>query len=229
MDVASVLRKCPLFAGADSDQLRRIQAIALQKEYRRGDLLFAEGQKAEGFYLLLEGKIKLYKLSAAGKEQILHILGPGEPFAEAALFAGAGYPAFAEALADSRILYFPKRKFLQLLQGDPQLSLNMLATMAGFLKRFSHLVERLSLRDVSARLAQYLLQEIPLDSPAPPRIKLKLTKSQLAAQLGTVSETLSRTLKKFRQEGIITVQGRNITILDRRTLQRISGTEEAEL
>ncbi len=226
MDTYAVLKKCPLFAGLDAAQLERIQGIALRKNYPKGELLFAEGQSAEGFYLLLDGRVKLYKLSVAGKEQILHVVGPGEPFAEAALFAGACYPVFAEVLSACRVFYFPKPDFLGLLRSDPQLSLNMLATMARFLKRFARLVERLSLRDVSARLAQYLLQEIPPESGLQPQIRLRLSKTQLAAQLGTISETLSRTLKKFKQEGVVAVQGKCITILDRDALRKISGLED---
>ncbi len=226
METQASLKKCPLFAGMDQEQLERIQGIALRKNYLKGELLFAEGQSAEGFYLLLSGRVKLYKLSAAGKEQILHIVGPGEPFAEVALFAGASYPVFAEALSASRVFYFPKLAFLELLRSDPQLSLNMLATMAQFLKRFARLVERLSLQDVSARLAQYLLQEIPPEGGLRPQINLNLTKTQLAAQLGTISETLSRTLKKFKQEGVVAVQGKCITILDQQALRKISGVED---
>ena len=225
METLLALKQCPLFAGLNTQQLERLQEIAQKKKYPKGKLLFGEGQSATGFYLLLSGQIKLYKLSAEGKEQILHIVNPTEPFAEVALFAEACYPAYAESLTASEGFYFPKTAFLALLQEDPQLSLNMLATMAQFLRRFNRLVERLSLQGVSARLALYLLQESSELNTPQQQISLKLTKTQLAAQLGTISETLSRTLKKFKEDGIITVAGKCITILDKQALSNISGSD----
>lgn len=225
MELYSLLKKCPLFAGLDNEQLKQLLKIAQHKNYSKGELLFAEGQSAKGFYLTLCGKIKIYKLSPEGKEQILHIVSPGEPFAEVALFSGiSSYPAFAETLTNSEVFYFPKSEFVDLLKNNPQLSLNMLATMSQFLRRFNHMIERLSLQDVSARLAQFLIQEIPLgNNQQHPLITLTMTKTQLASQLGTVSETLSRTLKKFKQEGIIAVNGKCITILDQEALRNLIG------
>ncbi|MBI5788594.1 MAG: Crp/Fnr family transcriptional regulator [Candidatus Schekmanbacteria bacterium] len=220
METYAFLKKCPMFAGMDDSQLERLKNIAHVQNYSRGQTLFNEGQTAGGFYLLISGGIKLFKLSHDGKEQILHIVNPGESFAEAALFSGSvTYPAYAESTTKSHALYFPRSAFLQLLKDDPQLSLNMLASMSHYLRRFNKMIERLSVRDVATRLAQYLLQEVPPQSGSQPKIQLKMTKTQLAAHLGTISETLSRTFKKLKEHDIISVQGKQITILDLEALR----------
>jgi CRP/FNR family transcriptional regulator len=220
-----LLRRCPLFAGLKEEDLKRIRAIASLKKVGKKAVLFGEGEEAKGFYVILSGKVKLYKISPEGKEQILHVVSAPDAFAEAALFLEGNYPAFAEALADSQLLFFPKRDFIQLIERNPQLSINMIVSLTHFLRKFASLIEELSLREVSSRIAKYLI-DLSLKSSKegknPKEVELDLTKTQLASKLGTISETLSRTLAKMKAKGMIDVKKNKILILNRRALEELA-------
>ncbi len=224
---AADLRSVPLFAGLDDDQIERVRAIARLVQARRRDVLFREGDPVEGIFVLLDGLVKIYKLSPEGKEHILHIIHPGQTFAEAAVFMAEGYPAYAEALQKSRAVLLPKRAFLDLLRTEPDISLRMIATLSHYLKLFADRIEDLSLKDVSARLARWFLRTA--EQKGRDFWDLEITKAELASQLGTVSETLSRTLRKFREAGWIQVRGRFVKILDREALEAVAESEENSL
>lgn len=211
MDSRLLIRKCPLFAGVTDDDLDALMRICRGRDYERGDLLFSEGERAEGFYLVGSGKVKIYKLSPEGKERILHIVHPGGSFAEAAIFADGLYPAYAEPLEKSYLVFFPKRDFLALLLEHGQIAINMIAGLSRFLRQFASQIEELTFRDVPARLARFLLEHL---EPRSDRIVLPISKTQLASRLGTVSETLSRTFRKLSDDDLIRVEGRTIVILD---------------
>ena len=115
------LRRCPLFSGLKEEDLKKIRAIALPKHVAKKGILFSEGEAARGFYVVLTGKIKLFKISPEGKEQTLHIVSAPDAFAEASLFLEGKYPAFAEALSDSQLLFFPGREFIELIERNPRL------------------------------------------------------------------------------------------------------------
>ena len=223
--VPDVLKQCPLFAGLEPEDLRKIRSIALPKLVKKKEILFTDGEAAKGFYIVLSGKMKIYKVSPEGKEQILHIVSAPDAFAEAALFLEGTYPAFAEAISDSQLLFFPKRDFVQLIERNPRLSINMIVTLSRYLKRFAMLVEELSLREVSSRIAKYLLDlsvKSSKEAKNPKEVELDLTKTQLALRLGTISETLSRTLAKLKAKGIIEVRGNRIQILNREALVELA-------
>ena len=220
-----LLRRCPLFAGLKEEDLKRIRAIASLKKVGKKEILFSDGEEARGFYVILSGKIKLYKVSVEGKEQILHIVSAPDAFAEAALFLEGSYPAFAEALTDCQLLFFPKRDFIQLIEKNPQLSINMIVTLSHYLKRFASLIEELSLKEVSSRVAKYLIDlqmKSTKEGKSPKEVELDLSKTQLALKLGTISETLSRTLAKMKAKGIIDVKRNKILILNRGTLEELA-------
>ena len=220
-----LLRRCPLFAGLKEEDLKRIRAIASLKKVQKKEILFSDGEEARGFYVILSGKIKLYKVSAEGKEQILHIVSAPDAFAEAALFLEGSYPAFAEALTDCQLLFFPKRDFIRLIEKNPQLSINMIVTLSHYLKRFASLIEELSLKEVSSRVAKYLIDlqmKSTKEGKSPKEVELDLSKTQLALKLGTISETLSRTLGKMKVKGIIEVKKNRIFILNREALEELA-------
>src|SRR4030043_218600 len=152
-----LLRRCPLFAGLKEEDLKKIRAKAYLKKVGKREVLFSDGEEAKGFFVILSGKVKLYKISPEGKEQILHVVSAPDAFAEAALFLEGSYPAFAEALVDSQLVFFRKRDFIQLVEKNPQLSINMIVSLSHFLRRFASLIEELSLKEVSARVAKYLI------------------------------------------------------------------------
>lgn len=219
------LKRCPLFAGLKEDDLKRVRAIATFKQVRKKEVLFSEGEEAKGFYVICSGKVKLYKISPEGKEQILHVVSAPDAFAEAALFLEGNYPAFAEALSDCQLLYIPKRDFIQLIEKNPRLSINMIVSLSQYLRRFASLIEELSLKEVSSRIAKYLLDlsiKSSREGKSPKEVELDLSKTQLASKLGTISETLSRTLGKMKAKGIIDVKGNRILILDRESLEELA-------
>jgi len=220
-----LLKGCPLFAGLKEEDLKRIRAVASLKQIGKREILFGEGEEAKGFYVILSGKVKLYKISPEGKEQILHVVSAPDAFAEAALFLEGTYPAFAEALADSQLLFFPKRNFIQLIERNPQLSINMIVSLSHFLRRFASLIEELSLKEVSSRVAKYLV-DLSLKSAKegknPREVELDLSKNQLASKLGTISETLSRTLTKMKAKEVIDVKKNRILILKRELLEEMA-------
>ena len=219
------LKQCPLFAGLKEEDLKKIKGIALLKQVGKKKVLFSDGEEAKGFYVILSGKVKLYKISPEGKEQILHVVSAPDAFAEAALFLEGNYPAFAEALADSQLLFFPKRDFVHLIETNPQLSINMIVSLTHFLRKFASLIEELSLKVVSSRVAKYLIGlslKSAKDGKNPKEVDLDLSKTQLASKLGTISETLSRTLAKMKAKGVINVRKKRILILNRELLEEMA-------
>ncbi len=171
------------------------------------------------------GYVKLVKSSPDGKEYILRLVGPGETFAEAAVFGDAPYPASAVTLEDCQTLFFPKAPFLRHLAASPNLARNMLATLSHLNLHLTRQLEDLSLKEVSARLARYILercQEAHGKIEAGLAFELPTTKTHLAAYLGTISETLSRTLSRFKSEGAIEVDKGWITILDPGMLKKMA-------
>jgi CRP/FNR family transcriptional regulator len=225
MEMIDRIAKVPLFEGLPREQLQELARIVVEKKYGKGQTLFSEGSKATGFYVIVSGKLKIYKLSLEGKEQILHIFGEGEFFGEVPVFAGGNYPAHAETLEASHVLFFPRNAFVELIKSEPQLSMNMLASLSLRLRRFTHLIEDLSLKEVPGRLAAYLLYLAEHDKESS-SFDLDVTKGQLASLLGTIPETLSRILGKMSQQGFIQVEGRTIKILDRKGLESLSAGEK---
>jgi len=167
------------------------------------------------------GRVKVFQLSATGREQILHVFETGDNFAEVPVLDGQCFPASAAALEPTEVLFFPRQFFLRLLEQHPTLAINMLKSFARHLRRFSHLVDNLSLREVPGRLAAYLLQLSEQANDAD-QVDLDLTKRQLAARLGTIPETLSRVFYRLSREGVIAVEGTQITLHDRDRLRAMS-------
>ncbi|MFH2055694.1 MAG: Crp/Fnr family transcriptional regulator [bacterium] len=212
MDLKEKLARTQLCAELAPGELAQIAAIVRVGHLAKGELLFLEGDPAEGFYLLLTGGVRLYKASAEGREQTLHLVRPGQSFADAAIFRGGRFPANCIATRDSEVAFLPSREFLKILSESPAISLKMIGSLAGYLREFIQMIEDLSLREVSVRLAAYLLNLHQASKSK--TFRLPTTKTELARKLGTVSETLSRNLHKLKEKSLIDVSGRQITILD---------------
>ena len=196
------------------DDLDKIAHVAVLKALEKGDYLFHERDPARGFYAVQTGAINVHRVNAAGKEQIIHIFRPGETFAEVALATEQGYPADARAVEPSQVVLIQKQGILDLLRRQPELAMRMLASMSGHLRVLVGQLEDLTLKDVETRLANWLVKRCPSrKSGQPVIIELPTTKRVLAAELGTVSETLSRTLAKFRGQKLIAVSGKRVTVL----------------
>ncbi len=141
MEIKQHLSQADLFKGLNVEQLDVIARNVSDKKYKKGQLIFSEGDEGIGFYLVIQGRVKVYKLSPEGKEQIMHIFGPGQPFAEVPVFEGSRYPASAEAMDRCKLFFFPKKGFISLIQESPSLAMNMLASLSQRLKQFSNLIE----------------------------------------------------------------------------------------
>lgn len=219
MNYRQILKSSPFFAGLSDSDLDALMAIARIREHPRGELLFSEGEEAIGFFVVLDGKVKVYKLSPEGKERILHIIHPGGTFAEAAIFGDGLYPAYAEPLQASVLFFLPKGEFLDLLMDNGRISINMIAGLSRFLRQFANQIEDLTFKDVPSRLARYLME---LSRGTKQTVELPISKSQLASNLGTVSETLSRTLRKLSEDDLIKVAGKRVEILDFGRLEELA-------
>jgi CRP-like cAMP-binding protein len=210
-----------MFQNLPFEQLSEIAQIAIAQYYDKGNIIFHQGEEGIGFFMVKSGRVKVFKVSGDGKEQILHIFSCGDHFAEVPALDGDCFPASAAAIEKSEVLFFPRKSFLQLLENQPTLAINMLKSFARHLRQFSHLVDNLALREVPARLANYLLSlSERLNNTE--TVELDLTKGQLAARLGTIPETLSRVFSKLSREGAIEVDGSKVKLLDRKRLNDLT-------
>ncbi|MBW1898624.1 MAG: Crp/Fnr family transcriptional regulator [Deltaproteobacteria bacterium] len=220
-NVLDIISVTPLFSGLPENQIEEIRKIALPKQYNKGATIFSEGDAGNGFYIVATGRIKIYKVSADGKEHILHIFGPREPFGEVPVFTGQPFPANAESIAKSNLLFFPRTAFVNLISDNPSLSLNMLAVLSKRLRQFTVQIENLSLKEVPARLASYLLY-MGNEQGQEGVVTLTISKGQLASLLGTIPETLSRIFSRMAEKNLIRVDGRDIRLIDLDGLEELS-------
>jgi CRP/FNR family transcriptional regulator len=223
MEIVKHIASIPLFEDLPKEQQEDLAMIVADQVYKRGQTIFTEGDDATGFYVGITGRVKIFKLSFEGKEQILHIFGPGEPFGEVPVFTGQHFPANAEAMEDGRIFFFPRESFIELIKKNPSIALNMLAVLSLRLRRFTHLIDDLSLKEVPGRLSAYLLY-LSEQKKGTSDLELTITKSQLASLLGTIPETLSRIFGKMSKQGLIELDGPRIRILDRQGLEDLAET-----
>jgi CRP-like cAMP-binding protein len=216
-EIIDIISAIPLFSGLPEDQLHAIKQIALEKHVNKGETIFTEGDEGKGFFVVIDGRVKIYKVSAEGKEQILHIFDSGQTFGEVPVFTGQQFPASAEAIAKTRLLFFARNAFVDLITDNPSLALNMLAIMSTKLRQFSIQIENLSLKECPARLASYL-NHLADEQENENFVTLNISKGQLASILGTIPETLSRIFAKLSGQDLIRVEGPKITLLDREGL-----------
>lgn len=206
--VVATLKTSQLFAGLSLVDLSAVAQLVTVRRLTRGEYLFHEGEPAVGFYLVQKGSINVHRVNAAGKEQVIHMFRAGETFGEATLATLTVYPAEARALEASQVLLIQKTGFVELLKRQPEIALRILGAMSLHLRTLVGQIEDLTLKDVETRLANWLLKRCPDHRQnGPVEVRLKGTKRALAAELGTVSETFSRTLAKLRDQGLVTVAG----------------------
>ncbi|MDV2494949.1 MAG: Crp/Fnr family transcriptional regulator [bacterium] len=216
----------PIFAGLEVSDLERLEAISAARELGRGQHLFFEGDPSEGFFVVESGRIKIYKIAPDGREHVLYLIEPGQTFALASLFGAECYLANAEAVQPSKLWLIAKAPFLNLVQAEPELAVKLLAYLAQWMKRLLALIETLSLKNVEARLAEYLLGRAQADGHHTDEgdiiLTLDVEKKMIAAHLGTISETFSRSLKKLKDRGLIREEGSLIIITDIEGLRKMS-------
>jgi CRP-like cAMP-binding protein len=206
----NILAAMPSFHGLAEDQLRKIKQIAVDRHFTKGKLNYSEGDRSEGFYVVVAGMVKIFKLSIEGKEHIMRIVGPGESFGQVSVYAGRTFPAGAQAIAKSHLLFLPRSTFVDLITRNPSLALSMLASLSMRLREFTVHVERLALKEVPGRLAAYLIHLVDESKNDQGLVSLNISKVQLASLLGTTPETLSRILSQMADSGLIEVEKRDI-------------------
>jgi CRP-like cAMP-binding protein len=226
--IRDIIPTISLFSGLGADHLEALAKIAIEKRVSKNALIFSEGEESDGFYVLLEGEARIYRMSAQGKQKILHLFGPGQPIGEVAVFSGQRFPAYAQANADSRLVYFSRASFMALGAADPTLLFNMLAILSKRLRSFADQIEAITLKEVPTRIAAYLVA-LAAEQNRRDGVELHVSKNQLASILGTIPETLSRALARLTAQHIIAVDGRRITFLDLDRLTRLGdGHAETE-
>jgi CRP/FNR family transcriptional regulator, dissimilatory nitrate respiration regulator len=194
------LGSVPVFSSLSPEDLRRLTALSRELKPEKGADVFSDGEKADAFFVVLEGCFKIYKISPRGEERTLHIQQPGDLLAEAAVFDAGTYPASCQALdRNGRLLRIPREAFVRLLQSQPEIGLKLLAGYSRRLRGFVAMIEDLTLRNIRERLARYLIEE----GKGRKSFRLRISKKELASYLGTIPETLSRALAHFRAEGIL--------------------------
>ncbi len=219
LDIAGVLANCSFFSRVDGTSRKRLVRMALPREFRKGEVIFSEGDPAPGIFIVVEGLVRIYKLAATGKEHVLHLAGPGMTFAEVAVFGGSPCPATAEAVEDTACVLLPAEPLGGALQEDHWLCLQILSSMAMWVRSLVSLLEGIVLRDAVGRVAGYLLQ---VQSQQGTNIALPGLKKHIASHLNLTSETLSRTLRQLRDDKLIAETQHGLVIEDVKGLQRIA-------
>lgn len=214
------LKRLFYFRLLEGAQLEALASLCTVLHFEEGELIFNEGEEAHAFYIVLSGKVQIYKISREGKEMILHLFGPGEMFAEVPIFSGIPkYPANSLCMERCEILRIDGEGFRKLVTQNPELGLNILIVFAKRLHKFSEIIEDLSLRTVDSRLAKYLLS---VSENSPDKAVIRIHKKTLASILGTIPETLSRTFKKLANDGLLKVEGNKIHLLNRKGLSTLA-------
>lgn len=220
MDVQKFLANQFLFESLSRDQIKLIAEAASIRTLKKGEHLFSELQPASAFFIVVSGSVKIYKLSAQGGEQILHVQYPGDLVAEAVIFDFETYPAFCAALEDTVLLRFGKEDFLTILRHFPEITFKIMRAYSRRLRVLVAKIEELSFHDVKSRLASYLINHYERRENRCV-ISLPISKKDLAASLGTIPETLSRTLNFMKREGIIAEEKNEIVILSLKKLKQM--------
>lgn len=205
------LRCSQLFTGLASEDLEAIASFCVLRSLAKDEYLFRQGDPAEGFYVIQRGAVNVHRVNAAGKEQVIHVFRTGDSLAEAALASPTGYPADARAVESSTVILIPKIPVLALIGRRPDLALRMLGSMSSHLRVLVSMLDDLTLKDVETRLVNWLVKHSQGRAGS---IALPGTKRVLAAELGTSSETLSRTLAKLRDQKLITVSAKTVSVHD---------------
>lgn len=221
-NISSVLKAIPLFAALTDSELDSLSARTAVRSYAPGELLFSEGEPCAGLYLIASGRVRIFKVSPSGREQVLAVEGPGHSIAELPVFDGGNYPASASAVEAAELLFISRQDFRAVCLEHPEVALKVLQVVGARLRRLVGIVEELSFTTVRHRLISWLLRHAGAESGGPDRqpiVSLGASHQELASEIGTVRELVSRNLARLQAQGFITVIGRDIRILDRAGLE----------
>jgi CRP/FNR family transcriptional regulator len=206
MDTDSLLRQIPLFARFSDEARSRLVSRCLTRSYGAGHLLFMTGEPCRGLYIVDSGRVRIFRTSPEGREQVLHIEGPGRPVAELPLFDGGSYPASAMTEVESRLVFLPRPEFEALYRANPDVAEAVIRELGKRLRHLVHVTDTLAFRDVAARLASFLAEYAVQHgevTAAGTEIVLDRTREELSQELGTARESVSRALKQLTEKGLI--------------------------
>jgi len=215
-----ILKRCGFFRDLSDASLDKLAGIARVQRYRKGETIFRDGQACPGIFVVGCGAVRVYKLAPSGKEHVLHFAYEGMTFAEVAVIGGFACPAFAEATEDTDCALLPTEPFLTALRGDHDLCLQLMTSMAQWVRHLVGHLEDVVLKDAASRVARYLLD---VQVPAADRFALPMLKRDLASHLDLTGETLSRTLRRLAEAKLIDMPNQQqIRILDRDALTEVA-------
>jgi CRP/FNR family cyclic AMP-dependent transcriptional regulator len=221
IDLAQVLAKAPLLADLSPNELQLLAARTVRKLFAAGELLFSEGEPCNGLHIIARGKIRIFKTSVNGREQVLALNGPGDTVAELPVFDGGAYPASASAVDDTEIAFISRRDFHAYCLEHPEVALKVLAQVGARLRRLVGIIEELSFTTIRQRLIAALVKLAQSEGKKTERgieFMLPATHQELASQLGTVRELISRNLMRLQAEGLLEVDARHIVVRDMKGL-----------
>lgn len=220
--IALILKGSPLFAALSDSELNFIAARTGVRSHAQGELLFSEGQLCSGLYVIVSGRVRIFKVSPSGREQVLAIEGPGSSIAELPVFDGGNYPASAVTIEQSDLLFLSKNDFRALCLEQPEVSLKVLQVVGARLRRLVGIIEELSFTTVRQRLISWILREARKEAQATaqgPAFTMRASHQELAAEIGTVRELVSRNMARLQAQGFIEIDGRELTVVNMEGLE----------
>ncbi|MDE3169934.1 MAG: Crp/Fnr family transcriptional regulator [Acidobacteriota bacterium] len=221
--VEAILHKTPLFAGLSDKERSLLAERFIRRRIGHGEMLFGEGDPCMGLFLVASGKIRIFKDSPDGRTQVLAVEGPGSSFAELPVFDGGDYPASASAIEDAEVLFISRRDFQNFCREHPDFALKVIAVVGSRLRRLINIIEELSFTTIRQRLIALIVrlaQANGTHAAGGIRVEMPMSHKELAAELGTVRELVSRNLGRLQAEGLLELDGRAIVIKDLAGLQR---------
>lgn len=228
MDTIALLRQLPIFSELDEVALGRLAERCVARTVAAGHVLFTAGEACRGLYVVERGRVRIFRTSPEGKEQVLHIESAGRAVAELPLFDGGSYPASAMTMEETRLVFLPRADFEYLYRAHPDIAHAIIRALGARLRHLVQVAETLAFRDVAARLAMWLADLADRAGKATPRgveVALRRTQEELSLELGTARESVSRAMKQLREKGLIEPLGRNrILIPDVERLRAVQGS-----
>lgn len=207
-----ILKSTPLFSALDESELNSLAARCGMQSYCSGQILFSEGESCKGLYIVVSGRVRIFKTSLNGREQVLAVEGPGASIAELPVFDGGSYPASASAIEKTEALFVSRAGLRAICMEKPEVSLKLLQVVGARLRKLVGIIEELSFTTVRHRLISWLLRQAKAEGKSV--FSLNASHQELAAQIGTVRELVSRNLARLQAQGFIEMNGREITLLD---------------
>jgi len=219
---AAVLTKAQIFSGLEQNELAFLAQRAVRRRYASGEAVFGEGESCGGLYVVESGHVRIFKSSPGGREHVLSIEGPGSSVAELPVFDGGDYPASVSAIDDVTLLFVSKDDFQALCLAHPQVALKVLRVVGARLRRLVGIIEELSFTTVRHRLASFLLRQAQKEGRRTAEgveLTLPANNQEIASQIGTVRELVSRNLSRLQAEHILRLDGRRVLVLDLKALE----------